>query len=185
MRHDLCCLLSILGGSYHLNFAQHLHSVMSRRHSDPVWLPEEPFVPKHSSASMKILLLVWAYGQKVYPKEHQRAPRLPKGTTAPPWKAASMLCSGHPRTGDRLTLSWLPLLTCEGAEVPFCARQRWGEAPTTAPSLLLPAQPILQNLRVSSPGCGETVPWQWEAAGTEESSGVGPLVGMPRARHSH
>lgn len=126
---------------------------MGRRHSDPVWLPEEPFVPKHSSASMKILLLVWAYGQKVYPKEHQRAPRLPKGTTAPPWKAASMLCSGHPRTGDTLTLSWLPLLTCGGAEVPFCAQQRWGEAPTTAPSLLLAAQSTLQNLQcVSSPG---------------------------------
>lgn len=168
MHHDLCCLLSILGGSYHLNFAQHLRSVMSRRRSDPIWLPEEPFVPTHCPASVKFFCLFGLMGKKFTLRSIGDLPGFPKAAQLLLGEAASMLCSGHPRTEGRLTLSWLPLLTCGGVQVHLCAQQRCGEPPTTAPSLLLPAQ---DTLRVPSPGSGETVPWQWEAAGTEQSLG--------------
>lgn len=101
MHHDLCCLLSILAGGDHFSFAQHLRSVVNRRRSGPVWLPEEPFVPTHSPGSVKFFCLFGLMGKKFTLRSTRELRGFPEAPQLLPGEAASMACSGHARTGDR------------------------------------------------------------------------------------
>lgn len=85
------------------------------------WLPEEPFVPERSPASMKLFCLFGLLGMKCTLRSIRKLPGFSVAPQLLLGEATSMLCRGHPRRGERLTLSWLPSCQCQGA-----TQQRWG-----------------------------------------------------------
>lgn len=85
------------------------------------WLPEEPFVPERSPASMKLFCLFGLLGMKCTLRSIRKFPGFSVAPQLLLGEATSMLCRGHPRRGERLTLSWLPSCQCQGA-----TQQRWG-----------------------------------------------------------
>lgn len=104
-------------GSYNLNFAQHLRSVRSRRRSDPARLPEEPFVPAHCPASVKFFCLFGLTGKKFTLRSIGELLGFPKVPQLLLGEAASLLCSGHPRTGqiNSVLAAFAHVWRCRGA----------------------------------------------------------------------
>lgn len=75
-----------------MNFARHLRSVMNKRHSGPIWLPEEPFVPTHSPARVKFFCLFGLMGKKFTLRSIRELPGFPEAPQLLLGEAASMLC---------------------------------------------------------------------------------------------
>lgn len=73
-RELLCASPHNLGAEYSLNFSQHLHSALTRICSDWTLLPEEPFVPGHSPASVKFFCLFGLMGKKFTPRSIRELP---------------------------------------------------------------------------------------------------------------
>lgn len=110
MRHNLRCLLSNLGRDYSLNFAQHLCFALTTRCSGRICLPEEPFMPGYSPAGVKFFCLFGFMGKRFTLRSIRKLPGFSVAPQLLREEVASVLCRGRPRSGNRLTPSWLPLL---------------------------------------------------------------------------
>lgn len=65
---------------------------MNKRHSGPIWLPEEPFVPMHSPARVKFFCLFGLMGKKFTLRSIRELPGFPEAPELLLGEAASMLC---------------------------------------------------------------------------------------------
>lgn len=65
---------------------------MNKRHSGPIWLPEEPFVPMHSPARVKFFCLFGLMGKKFTLRSIRELPGFPEAPQLLLGEAASMLC---------------------------------------------------------------------------------------------
>lgn len=154
---------------------------MSRRRSDLIWHPEEPFMPTQSPDSVKFFCLFGLMGKKFTLRSIRELPGLAKAPQLLLGEAVLRTVKDSRRISSVLA-AFAHMWRCRGA--PLCSADvgrtsRHGFQSALASTAHLAEPQCLQ------PGSGETDPWQWEAAGREESSGTGSLVGVPRARHSH